>query len=254
MCETLGALCSQFCNKKFSSLGQNYIDLEKQNPFQQILPSLLRKLEIIVDRNAADKDEKNVRFAEILSAVCLQSMLGCFMSQRVLDVFDKVFAVSSHWTQYRIARSASRYGQHYFAAKIYQRLSSHVAIETLHFFLVALSQISKAECVLNHGYEFETILANYSLIEPSEQCEETMLLPQLTMAERLDKAITLYWKALATLKVIFKFSLKNYFQLHLFRLAPHPHIHLLSNQNLYVCVVISWKPCSMLLLLKILKV
>ncbi len=78
---------------------------EPTNPFQQLLPNLLRKLETIVDKNF-DKDQ--VRFVEILSAVCLQSMLGHFMPQNVIDVFDKVSLVTSYWTQYRIARSASR--------------------------------------------------------------------------------------------------------------------------------------------------
>lgn len=109
MCETLGALCSQFCNNKYSvspCTGPSDMNVdEPNNPFQQLLPSLLRKLESIVV-NSFDKDQ--VRFVEILSAVCLQSMLGHFMPQNVIEVFDKVALVTSYWTQYRIARSASR--------------------------------------------------------------------------------------------------------------------------------------------------
>lgn len=111
MCETLGALCSQFCNNKYSAATSNgsadmimNID-EPNNPFQQLLPNLLRKLEAIVSNNF---DKNQVRFVEILSAVCLQSLLGHFMPQNVIDVFDKVALVTSYWTQYRIARSASR--------------------------------------------------------------------------------------------------------------------------------------------------
>lgn len=110
MCETLGALCSQFCNNKYSVAAQSVsadtmnID-EPNNPFQELLPSLLGKLESIVDD---DFDKNEVRFVEILSAVCLQSMLGHFMPQNVIDIFDKVANVTSYWTQYRIARSASR--------------------------------------------------------------------------------------------------------------------------------------------------
>lgn len=114
MCETLGALCSQFCNNKYSSTDrgerlviQDAMEIDPTtNPFQLLLPNLVRKLESIVD---GEFDLDQVRFVEILSAVCLQSMLGYFMPQRVLDVFDKVFKVTSHWSQYRIARSASRY-------------------------------------------------------------------------------------------------------------------------------------------------
>lgn len=114
MCETLGALCSQFCNNKYSQsydrIGINVQDImdidQSMNPFQVLLPNLVRKLESIVVDSKFDAEQ--VRFIEILSAVCLQSMLGYFMPQRVLDVFDKVFKVTSHWSQYRIARSASR--------------------------------------------------------------------------------------------------------------------------------------------------
>lgn len=114
MCETLGALCSQFCNNKYSQSYdrsginvQDVMDIDHSiNPFQVLLPNLIRKLESVVDDGEFDAEQ--VRFIEILSAVCLQSMLGYFMPQRILDVFDKVFKVTSHWSQYRIARSASR--------------------------------------------------------------------------------------------------------------------------------------------------
>lgn len=72
-------------------------------------------------------------------------------------------------------------------------------MEKLYFFLCALAQISKAECILNHGHEFETILSNYILIDPKATTS-------LSLVERLDKAVTLYWKALATLKVIYFIS------------------------------------------------
>lgn len=63
----------------------------------------------------------------------------------------------------------------------------------------ALSQISNAECVLNHCYEFETINSNYAIIDPKLRHMNTV--PEFTLAERLDIAVSLYWKALATLKV-----------------------------------------------------
>lgn len=117
MCETLGALCSHFCNNKFTyttSLETQNIDAmdtsdsqsrTEANPFHSLLPQLLKKLEKTV-ANSYDKDQKH--FVEILSAVCLQSMLGYFMPQFMMDIFDKVCLVSTPWTQYRIARSASR--------------------------------------------------------------------------------------------------------------------------------------------------
>lgn len=212
MCETLGALCSQFFHERSdpcsidqpASSSNQPIKMEIDEPltpasnaFQHLLPRLLKKLESIVESNFQKGEE--VQLIETLSAVCLQSMLGYFMPKNVLDVFEKVLKATNYWSQYRIARSASRYGHHFLAAKIYDKLSSNVSLEKLHFFLGGLSQISKAECILNHGCEYANIELNYAAISP--------LVPKhnqpnmLSISERLEKAVTLYWKALATLKV-----------------------------------------------------
>lgn len=78
---------------------------------------------------------------------------------------------------------------------MYENLSTDASQEKLHFFLNSLVQISKAECILNYGCE-------YDIIENFYKSQETEKRPksQYTLAERLEKAIALYWKALATLK------------------------------------------------------
>lgn len=214
MCETLGALCSQFFHEKsdpfsieqLATSSNQPIKMEIDEPltsasnaFQQLLPRLLRKLESIVESNFQKGEE--VQLIEILSAVCLQSMLGYFMHKYVLDVFEKVLMATNYWSQYRIARSASRYGHHFLAAKIYDKLSSNVSLEKLHFFLGGLSQISKAECILNHGCEYASIELNYAAMSPHVPKQNRPNI--LSVSERLEKAVTLYWKALATLKVTF---------------------------------------------------
>lgn len=198
LCETLGALSSQFCNNRYDV---NFINDEIQsqedvkiNPFNRILPQLLRKLEKTVTYNFTND---KIQFVETLTTVCLQSMLGHFITEEVLTIFHKIFDVTNYWTQYRIARSCSRYGQHYLAAILYQKLSSYVSLEKLYFFLIALTQISKAETTLIYGYHFDVITENYSQMDPNNP---TTKLPKLTLVERLDCAISLYWKALATLK------------------------------------------------------
>lgn len=119
MCETLGALCSRFVNQNsdhldntagpsFSSRMDVDVDkseTEKQNTFQIFLPRLLKKLELTVN---SKHGKEQTHLAEILSAVCLQSMLGSFMPSTILSTFDKVLHTTNNWTQYRIARSASR--------------------------------------------------------------------------------------------------------------------------------------------------
>lgn len=74
-----------------------------------------------------------------------------------------------------------------------------MSVEKLHFFLTALAQISKAECILVHGHEYETLLVHYAEIDPNFQSMRSDFKP-LIISERLEKAIELYWKALATLK------------------------------------------------------
>lgn len=163
--------------------------------FQLLLPSLLRCLDTLIEPYHAD----GVRHIEILSAVCLQAMLGSVMPQRALDCFERLMRRANFWTQYRIARSASRYGHHYLAARIYTHIASRVSVEKLHFFLCALAQISMAECVLNYGYEYEQIERDYGLVVAAASGGTGGLIA-LSLSERLERATALYCKALATLK------------------------------------------------------
>lgn len=73
--------------------------------FHEVLPKLLKKLDAIAS-TAITKDQ--VPIVETLSAVCLQSMLGTFLPVKVHQTFERVLNATNHWTQYRIARSASR--------------------------------------------------------------------------------------------------------------------------------------------------
>lgn len=86
------------------------------------------------------------------------------------------------------------------AAVIYDRLSSNVSLEKLHFFLSGLSQISRAECILNYGSEFEVVDEFYKQTSSRNDASPKRLKSNLTLAERLESAISLYWKALALFK------------------------------------------------------
>lgn len=202
-----------------------------KSAFHQMLPKLLKKLDSIASTGPISKDQ--VAIVETLSAVCLQSMLGTFLPVKVLHTFERILKATNHWTQYRIARSASRYGEnflqyfffnlefcssfsfnfryghHYLAAIIYERLSSNVSLEKLHFFLGGLNQISQAECILNYGCEFNKIDEYYkqstsagtsSGSTSSRDSSAKRIKSTLSMAERLESAISLYWKALASIK------------------------------------------------------
>jgi integrator complex subunit 7 len=211
ICETLAALCSHFMKEKFQNIARKpqhetmEVDETTVNPFHELLPSLLRRLENLVSHKF---DPKDSHFIEILSAVCLQAMMGFHITKDMHDVFAKVLLVLNNWSQYRIARSASRFGHPFIAAKIYQRLTADVAQERFYFHLSGLSQISMAECILIYGREFDELEAKFTEIDRDEN--------QMNLIQRLEKAVSLYWKALATLK------------------AASSHIHSLSFQTEFV--------------------
>ncbi|GAB0091802.1 Integrator complex subunit 7 [Sergentomyia squamirostris] len=195
ICETFAALGSQFTSNKFSPLLPPYedrMDVDEassgQNPIHKLLPDILRKLLYLVEKKLADK---NVQFIEIMTTVVLQAHLGVLIPDNVSAALETVVSSINCWSQYRIARSASRYGQHFISARIYAKLSTAVSLEKLHFFLTALSQISKAECVLMYGREYEDIVKVYKTTNPDDF---------LPLSQRLEKSIAMYWKALATLK------------------------------------------------------
>lgn len=212
VCETIAALCSHFMKDRFLNIGlKSSPDAMKidnsgtRNPFHELLPSLLKRLENLVVPTFNPKD---AHFIEILAAICLQSMMGFHMTREMHDVFGKVLKVVNNWSQYRIARSASRFGHPFIAAKIYQRLAKHVSQEKCYFYISGLTQMSMAECFLLYGFDFE--LLDTKLLEARRDDE------QLNLIQRLEKSIAHYWKALASLK------------------AASSHIHSLSFQTEYV--------------------
>lgn len=81
-------------------------EIDSKDPMLNLFPSLLRKLEFISSRPVESEESHLV---EILSAVCLQILLGSFMPRRVLETFEKILQATNPWTRYRVARSASRY-------------------------------------------------------------------------------------------------------------------------------------------------
>jgi integrator complex subunit 7 len=180
----LAALSAQYAVPSFE-------DLARLNPFHNLLPNIVKKLEII----AANFDKNQTQTVELLSAICFQSSIGYVMPTQILNAVEKVLRKVNCWSQYKIARSASRYGHHFMAGKIYQKLSKHVSLEKYHYYMVSLLQISKAECILNYGFEYESLLADYTCLE--DKNSQTM---EVSLTERLDKAINLYSMALATLK------------------------------------------------------
>lgn len=100
----MGALGSEFAKRQSPAATKDNIE-PNENYFKKHLSTLFKKLEFLVEGNIS---EGQIHLIEVLSAVCLQSMMGSFIPQNVLALFDKVTNRVHEWAQYRIARSASR--------------------------------------------------------------------------------------------------------------------------------------------------
>lgn len=88
------------------------------------------------------------------------------------------------------------------ASIIYEKLSSTVSLERLKFFLTGLSQVAMAECIMSYGCDIDAI-AKYYKKAVKDGAEAPKIKSNLSLAVRLEKAVSFYWKALATIKVIF---------------------------------------------------
>ncbi|EDV96038.1 integrator complex subunit 7 [Drosophila grimshawi] len=201
ICEASVGLCEHFQLRKYAfstSVGlEDEAAMEtdepepaKPNPMMSRLPLILYKLNKLVDRE--EQPEQLLRTVEILCALVCQTTMGCYLPQPVVQCFEKCIERVNCWTLYRIARTASRYGHHYVAAHIYTKVSQIVISDHMHYFLVALAQISQAECILNYGLEYTYMRDNYA---PSEAPE-----PLIPLMRRLEAASNLYQQALASMR------------------------------------------------------
>ncbi|EDX09901.1 integrator complex subunit 7 [Drosophila simulans] len=201
MCEALAGLCEHFQLRKYAfstaedligddnAMDTDELPPPKVNPMLARLPLILHKLNTIIDQ---ENCEQQLRSVEILSSLVLQTTMGCYLPQKVVQCFEKCLGRLNCWTLYRIARTASRYGHHYVAAHIYTKVSQIVISDHMHYFLVALSQISQAECILNYGLEYAYMRDNYA---PKVAPE-----PLMPLMKRLETASNLYQQALASLR------------------------------------------------------
>ncbi|KAH8408383.1 hypothetical protein KR215_004657 [Drosophila sulfurigaster] len=200
ICEALVGLCEHFQLRKYAFSTAEGMDDDtametdqpaplKVNPLLAQLPLILYKLKKVTE---SETDDQQLRTVEILSALICQTTMGCYLPQQVVQCFELCIERVNCWTLYRIARTASRYGHHYVAAHIYTKVSQIVISDHMHYFLVALAQISQAECILNYGLEYAYMRDNYAPREAPE--------PLLPLMKRLESASNLYQQALASMR------------------------------------------------------
>ncbi|XP_034103040.1 integrator complex subunit 7 [Drosophila albomicans] len=200
ICEALVGLCEHFQLRKYAFSTAEGMDDDtametdqpaplKVNPLLAQLPLILYKLKKVTE---SETDDQQLRTVEILSALICQTTMGCYLPQQVVQCFELCIERVNCWTLYRIARTASRYGHHYVSAHIYTKVSQIVISDHMHYFLVALAQISQAECILNYGLEYAYMRDNYAPREAPE--------PLLPLMKRLESASNLYQQALASMR------------------------------------------------------
>lgn len=196
--EALAAICAQFCVKQFESDNSATTFV---NPVHELIWKIVANIEYL-SLNSPTKE--TIRILEVLSAVLFQALVGHHIPRDVFLVFDGLVGRLNGWSLYRIARSASRFGHHFIAGTIYKKLAHSVPVDKLHFFLTSLFQIAQAECLLINGYTFEEIEEDYAILEQpvneENATKKKKRKQRLPLVEKLDVAISLYWKALATLK------------------------------------------------------
>ncbi|XP_071162699.1 integrator complex subunit 7-like [Mytilus edulis] len=124
---------------------------------------------ILCEGLAAIGSENHIYIREIIpnilsllqsSAICQEGQVKTYLgtlifqaagSESIPTEIQKLILRNGHkspWFMYKLARQAMRYGQHPVAADLFSSLSHLVASEHLHFWMVALQEISEGESYL----------------------------------------------------------------------------------------------------------
>ncbi|NP_001178604.1 integrator complex subunit 7 [Rattus norvegicus] len=96
----------------------------------------------VIGRSATDKQQELLVSLATVIFVASQKALSAEVKAVIKQQLE---SVSSGWTVYRIARQASRMGNHDMARELYQSLLTQVASEHFYFWLNSLKEFSHAE-------------------------------------------------------------------------------------------------------------
>ncbi|KAJ1157435.1 hypothetical protein NDU88_010147 [Pleurodeles waltl] len=110
----------------------------------------------VIGRSATDKQQELLVSLATVIFVASQKALSCEVKTAIKQQLENV---SNGWTVYRIARQASRMGNHDMARELYQSLLTQVASEHFYFWLNSLKEFSQAEQCLTGLQEEEYGLA-----------------------------------------------------------------------------------------------
>ncbi|KAM6218348.1 integrator complex subunit 7 [Rhynchocyon petersi] len=102
----------------------------------------LMELYKVIGRSATDKQQELLVSLATVIFVASQNSLSAEIKAVIKQQLE---SVSNGWTVYRIARQASRMGNHDMARELYQSLLTQVASEHFYFWLNSLKEFSHAE-------------------------------------------------------------------------------------------------------------
>ncbi|XP_007951907.1 integrator complex subunit 7 [Orycteropus afer afer] len=123
----------------------------------------LMELYKVIGRSATDKQQELLVSLATVIFVASQKALSAEVKAVIKQQLE---SVSNGWTVYRIARQASRMGNHDMARELYQSLLTQVASEHFYFWLNSLKEFSHAEQCLT-GLQEENYSSALSCIAES---------------------------------------------------------------------------------------
>uniref|UniRef100_U3D4B9 Integrator complex subunit 7 n=1 Tax=Callithrix jacchus TaxID=9483 RepID=U3D4B9_CALJA len=123
----------------------------------------LMELYKVIGRSATDKQQELLVSLATVIFVASQKALSVEVKAVIKQQLE---SVSNGWTVYRIARQASRMGNHDMAKELYQSLLTQVASEHFYFWLNSLKEFSHAEQCLT-GLQEENYSSALSCIAES---------------------------------------------------------------------------------------
>ncbi|KAI5168845.1 integrator complex subunit 7 [Manis pentadactyla] len=123
----------------------------------------LMELYKVIGRSATDKQQELLVSLATVIFVASQKALSAEVKAVIKQQLE---SVSNGWTVYRVARQASRMGNHDMARELYQSLLTQVASEHFYFWLNSLKEFSHAEQCLT-GLQEENYSSALSCIAES---------------------------------------------------------------------------------------
>lgn len=163
--ETTGPLC-----ETLAALGSI-----KPDVLALLVPDICHTAHVLSSSPSLSSNPDQSQTLVLLNTLLLQTLRGHTWPEEVDSAVSESLSSLSGWYRYRVGRAAARYGHHWLAKDVFNKLKASASTQTTHDWLSSLAMFSEAE----------TILA-----EPGSQ----------DLQERMMSAVTTYHRGLASLR------------------------------------------------------